>query len=68
MDNDNVPRKNSQKNADTKIEAPPPYITELVEIMPKYWISGKIYRPISIGGLNYFYVSIYAISIKIKLP
>ena len=42
--NNNVPRKNSQKNADTKIEDSHPYIVELVEVMPKYRISGKNQR------------------------
>ena len=33
---------NLQKKSDTKIECSHPYIVEIVEIMPKYWISGKI--------------------------
>ena len=58
MNNDNAPRKNSQNNDDTKIEDYHPYISELVENMPKYWISGKKYRPISVGGLDSYYVNI----------
>ena len=58
MSNDNVPRKKLQKNADTKVEDSRPYISELVENMPKYQIYGKNYRPIYVGGLDYFYVNI----------
>ena len=43
MNNDKLPRKNLQKNPDTKIEDSHPYVAELVEIMPKYQISGKNY-------------------------
>ena len=41
MNNDNVPRKNSQKNDGTKIDDYHTYILELVENMPKYLISRK---------------------------
>ena len=41
MNNENVLRKNSQKNADAKIEYSHPYIGELVQNMPKYHISSK---------------------------
>ena len=37
----NTPRKNMKKNYDTKIEDYHPYIAELVNIMPKYRVSGK---------------------------
>ena len=57
--NDNMPTKNSQKYYDTKIEDYRPYIPELVENMPKYRMSGKKYRPISVGGLNSYYVNIW---------
>ena len=42
--------KNSQKIADILIEDFHLYIAELVENMPKYRISGKNYRAISVGG------------------
>ena len=60
MKNRNVQRNNSQKNADTKIEDSHPYIAELVENMPKRRISGKHYRPICVGGLDSYYVNIWA--------
>ena len=34
--NENVPRKNLQKNADTKIEDSHPYIAKLVQNMPEH--------------------------------
>ena len=40
--NDKIPRKKSQENADTKIEDSHPYKSELVVNIPKYWISKKI--------------------------
>ena len=43
MNSGNVPRKNQQKNSDTKIEDYHPYKAELVEIVTKYRISGKNY-------------------------
>ena len=42
MNNENVPRKNSQKFSDIKIEDYHPYIAEQVKNMPKHRISGKI--------------------------
>ena len=59
--NENLPRKNSQKNSDTKIEDSQPYIAELVENMPKYRISGEIYRSIDVGGLDSYYVNTLSI-------
>ena len=57
--------KKSQKIADILIEDSHPYIAELVENIPKYRISGKKYRPISVGGLDSFHVHIGAMEIKI---
>ena len=67
MKNYNVPINNLQKNAYTKIDDSRPYISELVQNMPKYWVSGKNYRPISVGVLDSFYVNILAMWIKIIL-
>ena len=56
--NENLARNKLQKNADAKFEDSQPYISELVENIPKYRISGNNYRPVSVGGLDYFYVNI----------
>ena len=40
--NDNVPRKNSHTNYDTKIEDSHSYIAELLEVMPKIRFQAKI--------------------------
>ena len=66
--NENVPRKNSQKIADILIEDFHLYIAELVENMPKYRISGKNCIPISVGGLNSFYMNILTTKIKFIWP
>ena len=58
MNNENVPKNNSQESSETKIENSHHYIAELVENMPKYYISGKNYRPISIEGLDSYYEDI----------
>ena len=58
--NENVPRKNSQKNADTKIEDSNLYIAELVENILKCCIPGKLYMPTFSGGLDSYYVNIWA--------
>ena len=54
--------------SDIEIEDPHPYVAVLVENRPKYWVSGKKYRPISVGGLDSFYVNILSMSQKIILP
>ena len=58
MNNGKTPINKSQKIAGIKIEYSYPYIAELVQNMPKYWISEKKYKPISLGGLDSFYVKI----------
>ena len=50
--NENVLKKNSHKNADTKIEDSYPYIAKLVQNTSIYRISGKINKPIYVGGLD----------------
>ena len=49
INNDNLPIKNSQKYSDPKFEDSHPYMAELVEIMPKYRISGKNYSQFMLG-------------------
>ena len=66
--NENVPRKNSQKITDVKLEDSHPYIAELVENMPKYHISALKYMPTSVGGLDAFYVNNLGKKIKHLLP
>ena len=63
--NENLPRKDSQKNSDTNIEDSQLYISELVQNIPEHQIPGNIYRPISVGGLDSFYVNILLTYIKI---
>ena len=46
-------KKELAEKSDTKIEDSHPYISELVEIVPRYLISGKVYRPISVGGVGF---------------
>ena len=58
MKNDSATINNLQINADTKIEDSYSYISEPVGNIPKYCISGKNYRPISVWGLDFFYVNI----------
>ena len=58
-------KNQARGNQHIKIEDSHPYIVELVENMPKYWISGENYRPISVGGLDSFYVYISSTKMEI---
>ena len=62
MNNENEPRKNLQKTTVIKIEYHQPYRAEVVQNILKVRISDKHYRPKVIGGLNYFYLNIWSVS------
>ena len=53
MNNENAPRKNSQKSTEIEIGDYHPYRAELVQNMPKNSFF-LIYNPKSIGGLDSF--------------
>ena len=54
--------------SDTTNEDSHAYTSELVENMPHYWISGRDYRPIYVGGLDSYYINIGVMQVKIISP